>query len=34
MRIEQADAEFGCAQRALLIDLLQELERKYRNKAA
>jgi hemerythrin-like domain-containing protein len=34
MRIEQADAEFGCAQRTLLVELLQELESKYLRKAA
>ena len=34
MRIQQADAEFGYAQRNLLIDMLQELERKYLPKAA
>ena len=34
MRIEEADAEFGCSQRTLLIELLQELERKYLRKAA
>jgi len=34
MRIEEADAEFGCSQRTLLMELLQELEAKYLRKAA
>jgi hemerythrin-like domain-containing protein len=34
MRIEEADARFGCSQRALLIELLQELEAKYSRRAA
>ena len=34
MRIEEADAHFGCSHRKLLIDLLLELERKYLKKAA
>src|SRR5262249_23656981 len=33
-RIEAADAKFGCSQRALLIELLQELEQKYSRRAA
>jgi hemerythrin-like domain-containing protein len=33
-RIEKADAKFGCSQRALLIELLQELEEKYSRRAA
>jgi hemerythrin-like domain-containing protein len=33
-RIEEADAKFGCSQRALLIELLQELEEKYAPRAA
>jgi hemerythrin-like domain-containing protein len=34
MRIEEADAEFGCSQRTLLMELLQELETKYLRKCA
>jgi hypothetical protein len=33
-RIEEADAKFGCSQRALLIEVLQELEQKYSPRAA
>jgi hemerythrin-like domain-containing protein len=33
-RIEETDAKFGCSQRALLNDLLQELEEKYSRRAA
>jgi hemerythrin-like domain-containing protein len=33
-RIEEADAKCGCSQRALLIELLQELEEKYSRRAA
>ena len=34
MRIEEADADFGCSQRTLLMELLQELETKYLRKCA
>lgn len=34
MRMEEADADFGRSQRALLIELLDELEAKYLRKAA
>ena len=33
-RIQEADAKFGCAQRALLLDLLESLETKYLRWAA
>jgi hemerythrin-like domain-containing protein len=33
-RLEEADAKFGCSQRWLLIELLQELEEKYSPRAA
>ena len=34
MRMEQADAQFGASQKRLLLDMLDELERKYVPKAA
>jgi hemerythrin-like domain-containing protein len=34
MRIQEADARFGCAQRTLLMDMLKELESRYLPKAA